>query len=57
MASAVSTDSGGIPTINSIYDSFSQTKYSYNVIVIAESIVAGVFCRNTHHAIKLVTCR
>lgn len=56
MASAVSTDSGDTP-IDSIYNWFSQTKYSYNnVIAIAVSNIAGIFWRNTHCAIKLVTC-
>lgn len=44
-------------TRNYIYYQFSQTKYSYNnVFAIAASAVAGIFCRNMHCAIKLVTC-
>lgn len=57
LASAVSTDSGDKPTIISIYDSFSQTKTSYNnATAAAESIMAGTFSRSVHCAVKLVTC-
>lgn len=57
LASAVSTDRGDKPTINSINDSFSQTKTSYNnATAAAESIVAGTFSRSMHCTVKLVTC-
>jgi len=57
MASAVNTDSGETPTVNSTDDWFSRTKYTCSdVTATAEGMVAGVFCGSTHRAVKLVTC-